>query len=60
MAILADRTAAHAAEHQYSELMAREEEARKQIRGERRFRELLEAAPDAQLWRLMPKDESSW
>ena len=32
---------------QYLELKAREEEARKEIRVERRFRELLEAAPDA-------------
>lgn len=47
VAILADLTAVQAAEQQYSELMAREETARAQIRDERRFRELLEVAPDA-------------
>ncbi len=47
VAILADLTAARAAERQYSEMMAREEAARTQIRAERRFRELLEVAPDA-------------
>lgn len=51
VAIVADLTAAQAAEQaaeqQYSELMAREEAARLQIRAERRFRELLEVAPDA-------------
>lgn len=47
VAILADLTAAQAAEQHYSELIAREEDARAQIRAERRFRELLEVAPDA-------------
>jgi PAS domain S-box-containing protein len=47
VAILADITAAHAAERKYRELAAQEEKARAQIRAERRFRELLEAAPDA-------------
>jgi PAS domain S-box-containing protein len=46
IAIVADLTVALAAERQYSELMAREEEARTQTRGERRFRELFEVAPD--------------
>jgi PAS domain S-box-containing protein len=47
VAILADLTATQVAEQQYSELRAREEAARTQIRAERRFRELLEVAPDA-------------
>jgi len=47
VAILADITATHAAEREYRELADREEKARAQIRAERRFRELLEAAPDA-------------
>ena len=47
VAILADLSAARAAEQQYSEMMVREEAARTQIRAERRFRELLEVAPDA-------------
>ncbi len=47
VAILAELTAEQAAEQRYSQLMVREEEARSQIRAERRFRELLEAAPDA-------------
>jgi PAS domain S-box-containing protein len=47
VAILADITAAHTVERKYRELAAQEEKARAQIRAERRFRELLEAAPDA-------------
>jgi PAS domain S-box-containing protein len=47
VAILADITAAHAAERKYRELAAQQEKARAQVRAERRFRELLEAAPDA-------------
>lgn len=47
VAILADITAAHAAERKYRELGAQEEKARAEIRAERRFRDLLEAAPDA-------------
>ncbi len=46
VAILADLTAAQTAEQQYWELIAREEEARTQVRAEQRFRELLEVAPD--------------
>ncbi len=46
-AILADMAGSHAADHEYRELMAREKEARAQVLAERRFRELLEAAPDA-------------
>jgi len=47
VAVLAELTAEQASEQRYSQLMAREEEAQTQIRAERRFRELLEAAPDA-------------
>jgi PAS domain S-box-containing protein len=47
VAILADITAAHSAERKYRELAAQEQKARAQIGAERRFRELLEAAPDA-------------
>lgn len=47
VAILAELTATQAAEQRYVELIARDQEARTQIRAERRFRELLEAAPDA-------------
>jgi PAS domain S-box-containing protein len=46
VAILADLTAAQAAERQYADLLIREEEARAQASTERRFRQLLEAAPD--------------
>lgn len=47
VAILAEAADARAAEERYSALLAREEEARSQFRAERRFRQLLEAAPDA-------------
>jgi PAS domain S-box-containing protein len=47
VAILADITAAHSAERKYRELAAQEEKAGAQIEAERRFRDLLEAAPDA-------------
>ncbi len=47
VAILAEIADARAAEQRYSALLAREEEARSQFRAERRFRQLLEAAPDA-------------
>ncbi len=47
VAILADLTSEEAVERDYRDLVGREEEARKQIHAERRFRELLEAAPDA-------------
>ncbi len=47
VAILADITAARSSEREYHELAAREEKARAEISAERRFRELLEAAPDA-------------
>jgi PAS domain S-box-containing protein len=46
VAILADRTSAEAAEREYHALATREEQAREQIHAERRFRQLLEAAPD--------------
>jgi PAS domain S-box-containing protein len=46
VAITAEVSAAGIARQQYLELKAREEEAQEQIRAERRFRELLEAAPD--------------
>ena len=47
VAILADLTSAAAFERGYRDLETREEEGPKQIHAERRFRELLEAAPDA-------------
>ncbi|HVP00050.1 MAG TPA: PAS domain S-box protein [Bryobacteraceae bacterium] len=47
VAILAETADARSAEQRYSALLAREEEARSQFRAERRFRQLLEAAPDA-------------
>jgi PAS domain S-box-containing protein len=47
VAILADLTSVDAAEREVRDLATREEEAREQIHAERRFRELLEAAPDA-------------
>ena len=47
VAILADITGTHPAEREYRELAAKEEKARIEVRAERRFRELLEAAPDA-------------
>ena len=46
VAILADLTSAEAAEREYRALATREQQAREQIQAERRFRELLEAAPD--------------
>lgn len=46
VAILADLTSAEAAEREYRALATREEQAREQIHAERRFRQLLEAAPD--------------
>lgn len=46
VAILADLTSAEAAEREYHALATREEQAREQIHAERRFRQLLEAAPD--------------
>src|SRR5579883_13962 len=46
VAILVD-AAAPFGEHEYRKLMALEKEARAQVIAERRFRELLEAAPDA-------------
>jgi PAS domain S-box-containing protein len=47
VAILAGITAAHSAGREHRKLADQEEKARAQIRAERRFRELLEAAPDA-------------
>ncbi len=47
VAILADLSAADEAEREYRDMAAREAEARAEIHAERRFRELLEAAPDA-------------
>jgi PAS domain S-box-containing protein len=47
MAVAADITERRRAEQERLELMAREQQARMQARAERRFRELLEAAPDA-------------
>jgi PAS domain S-box-containing protein len=47
VAILTDITPAQTAKRAYSELAAREEITRAEFRAERRFRELLEAAPDA-------------
>ena len=47
VAILADLTSANAAERQYSDLMAREEEARTEVLAQRRISQLLEVAPDA-------------
>ena len=46
VAILADLTPAMTAEREYRDLATREEQAREQIQAERRFRQLLEAAPD--------------
>jgi PAS domain S-box-containing protein len=45
--ILTDITAAQSAEREYREMAAREHESHVNFRAERRFRELLEAAPDA-------------
>jgi PAS domain S-box-containing protein len=45
--VLADTTARKKGEEDYSRLMSSEKDARAQARAERRFRELLEAAPDA-------------
>jgi PAS domain S-box-containing protein len=45
-AIMADRTPAMRAEREYRDLATREEQAREQVQAERRFRQLLEAAPD--------------
>jgi PAS domain S-box-containing protein len=45
-AILADLSSAETAEREYRALATREEQAREQIHAERRFRQLLEAAPD--------------
>jgi PAS domain S-box-containing protein len=47
VAILADLTGAANTGHDYQELAAREQEPQAQIQAERRFRQLLEAAPDA-------------
>ena len=47
LAILADRTEMKAAEMERLELTAREQQARAEAEAERRFRQLLEAAPDA-------------
>jgi len=47
VAILAEATDIRTATQRYSALLAREEDARSQVRAERRFRQLLEAAPDA-------------
>jgi PAS domain S-box-containing protein len=47
LAFLEDVTGNRDVEREYVELVAREEEARAQARLERRFRDLLEAAPDA-------------
>ncbi|MGA7237581.1 MAG: PAS domain S-box protein [Bryobacteraceae bacterium] len=47
VAILADLSAADEAEREYRDMAAREAEGRAEIHAERRFRELLEAAPDA-------------
>ncbi len=59
VAILAELTAAQNAEKRYLELAIREEEARDQIQAERRFRQLLEAAPDA-IIEVDDQDESCW
>ena len=45
--VLSDASAKRNAEREIGELIGREEQARHQINAERRFRELLEAAPDA-------------
>jgi len=47
IAIVTDLTASQIAEREYRDLAARELMARTEFRAERRFRELLEAAPDA-------------
>jgi PAS domain S-box-containing protein len=47
VAILAEATDTRTAAQRYSALLVREEDARNQVRAERRFRQLLEAAPDA-------------
>jgi PAS domain S-box-containing protein len=47
LAVLADRTEMKAAEMERIELAAREQQARAEAEAERRFRQLLEAAPDA-------------
>ena len=47
LAVLADRTEMKVAEMERLELAAREQEARAEAEAERRFRQLLEAAPDA-------------
>jgi PAS domain S-box-containing protein len=47
LAILEDVTARQTMERQVSELKEQEQEAQVQVKSERRFRELLEAAPDA-------------
>jgi PAS domain S-box-containing protein len=46
IAILADLTAVQATEQRYQDLLIREGEVQAQLNAERRFRELLEAAPD--------------
>lgn len=46
VAILADLTPAMTAEREYRDLAMREEQAREEVQAERRFRQLLEAAPD--------------
>src|SRR5579883_1213795 len=45
--VLSDASAKRNAEYEIGELIGREEQARSQMKAERRFRELLEAAPDA-------------
>jgi PAS domain S-box-containing protein len=47
LVLIMDRSAAHAMEGKLLEAIAREQDARDEARSERRFRELLEAAPDA-------------
>lgn len=47
LVIVVDRTDATQARLEYSKLVEREREVRVELRAERRFRELLEAAPDA-------------
>jgi PAS domain-containing protein len=47
LAVLVDRTEINAAEMERLELAEREQKARAEAEAERRFRQLLEAAPDA-------------
>jgi hypothetical protein len=59
VAILADITGTHPAERQYRELAAKEEKARTEIRAERCFRQLPEAARTSS-WKWTNRDASCW